>query len=421
MAMLLTSKEREKLHRAIVAYLRAQSLDQAAEAVVVATGLSGDMGDGNLLEKKWSSVVRLQQKVLNLQSEVEQMKEEMVFYGPGKKLGDSNTKRMEGLPRVPAKFCLTGHRESVTALSFHPVYSILASASEDGTVRLWDYESGVFERTLKGHTATVNSLAFEPGTGKLLATASADLSIKLWLFDSFECVKTLNGHDHTVSEIRFVPAGDHLVSCSRDKSLKLWEVASGFCIRTFVGHSEWVRCLTINAVGNLIVSGSHDETVMVWALDNPAAMTVLAGHSNVVECVEFASAAALQEVATADYAPQPAESAEEIPGSRTREVVATASRDKTVMLWDIWKGTCLVVLRGHDNWVRSLLFHPSGRYLYSSADDKTIRIWDCKTARTAKVLADAHEHFVTCIALNPRYPLLASGGVDKAVRVWECR
>ena len=419
--MLLTSKEREKLHRAIVAYLRAQSLEEAAETVAAAAGLSGDMGEGNLLEKKWSSVVRLQQKVLNLQNEVEQLKEEMVFYGPGKKLGDSNTKRLEGLPRVPAKFCLNGHRESVTALSFHPVYSILASASEDGSVRLWDYESGVFERTLKGHTATVNSLAFEPGTGKLLATASADLSIKLWLFESFECVKTLNGHEHTVSEVRFVPAGDHLVSCSRDKSLKLWEVASGFCIRTFTGHSEWVRCLTLNTAGNLIVSGSHDETVMVWAIDNPSALTVLTGHSNVVECVEFASAAALQEISSADYIPQAAENAEEISGSRSREMLVSGSRDKTIMLWDIWKATCLVVLRGHDNWVRGLLFHPSGRYLYSCADDKTIRIWDCKTARAAKVLVDAHDHFVTCIALNPRYPLLASGSVDKAVRVWECR
>lgn len=419
--MLLTAKEREKLHRAIVAYLRTQQLGDAAEAVAAAAGLSGEMGDGDLLEKKWSSVVRLQQKVLNLQNEVEQLKEEMVFYGPGKKLSDSNARRLEGLPRVPAKFCLTGHRESVTALSYHPVYSILASASEDGSVRLWDYESGVFERTLKGHTATVNSLAFEPGTGKLLATASADLSIKLWMFESFECVKTLNGHDHTVSDVKFVPAGDHLVSCSRDKSLKLWEVASGFCIRTFNGHGEWVRCLALNSTGTLIASGAHDETVMLWAIDNPSALTVLTGHSNVVECVEFASAAALQEIATADFVPQTGEAAEEVTVVRPREIVASGSRDKLVMLWDVWKGTCLAVLRGHDNWVRSLLFHSSGRYLYSCADDKTIRIWDCKTARTAKVLTDAHEHFVTCIALNPRYPLLASGGVDKAVRVWECR
>lgn len=420
--MILTSKEREKLHRAIVAYLQSQGMSEVAVALQSATGLTGDMGEGDLLEKKWSSVVRLQQKVINLQSEVQQLKEEMVYYGPGKKLADSNSKRLEGLPRVPAKFVLTGHRESVTSLAFHPVYSILASSSEDGAIRLWDYESGVFERTLKGHTATVNCIVFEPGNGRLLASASADLSIKLWNFETFECTKTLNGHDHNVSEVRFVSSGDHLVSCSRDKSMKLWEVASGFCIRTFTGHSEWVRCLALNAAGNLIVSGSHDEQVMVWAIDTLTPLQCLAGHNNVVECVEFASPNAIVELASADFVPKGETGEEEkVQSTRPREFVVSGSRDKTVMIWDVWRGTCLSVLRGHDNWVRQLLFHPSGRFLYTCSDDKTIRIWDCKTGRSAKVLTDAHDHFVTCISLNPRYPLLASGSVDKSVKVWECR
>ena len=418
--MILTAKEREKLHRAIISYLQTQGFTASADSIASETALSGDMGPGDLLEKKWSSVVRLQQKVLNLQNEVEQLKEEMSFYGPGKKLNDTASKRMEGLPRIPAKYVLAGHRESITALAFHPVYSVLASASEDGSIRLWDYESGVFERSLKGHTATVNSLAFEPGSGTLLATASADLSIKLWHFESFECTKTLNGHDHNVSQVRFLPAGDHLVSCSRDKSVKLWEVASGFCIRTFTGHSEWVRCLSLNSTGNLMVTGSHDETIMLWAVDNTTALNVFTGHNNVIEAVEFAIPSAVPEITTADYIPQ-SEQQEEEKSARTREFIVSACRDKTIMIWDVWKGTCLNVLRGHDNWVRSLLFHSSGRYLYSSSDDKCIRIWDLKTGRSAKVLADAHDHFITCLALNPRYPLLASGGVDKAVKVWECR
>ena len=416
--MILTSKEREKLHRAIIAYLQAQHFPEVASLLASTASLAGDMGDGDLLEKKWSSVVRLQQKVINLQNEVEQLKAEMTLYGPGKKLNDSHTRRLDGLPRVPAKFTLTGHRESVTSLSFHPVYSILASSSEDGAIRLWDYDSGVFERTLKGHTATVNCIAFEPGSGRLLASASADLSIKLWQFDTFECIKTLNGHDHNVSGVCFVPAGDHLVSCSRDKTLKLWEVASGFCIRTFTGHSEWVRCCAIK--GGLIASGAHDEQVMIWSVDNPVAIQSFSGHSNVIECVEFASDSAVAEISSADFLPQ-SDLLEEEKTSRPREFVISGSRDKTIMLWDVWRGTCLITLRGHDNWVRSVLFHPSGRFICSCSDDKSVRVWDCKSGRTAKSLTDAHDHFVTCIAMNPRYPLLASGSVDKAVKVWECR
>lgn len=416
--MILTSKEREKLHRAIVAYLQAQQFPEAASVFSSAAGLTGDMGAGDLLEKKWSSVVRLQQKVMNLQSELEQLKEEMTLYGPGKKLNDTNAKRLEGLPKVPAKFVLIGHRESVTALAFHPVYSILASSSEDGAIRLWDYESGVFERTLKGHTATVNSIAFEPGSGHLLASASADLSIKLWHFETFECLKTLNGHDHNVSCVRFVPAGDFLISCSRDKSMKLWEVASGFCTRTFTGHSEWVRCLAIK--GSLIASGGHDEQVLIWTVDNPVPIQTFSGHSNVVECVEFATDAAVSEITASDYLPK-VDIPEEEKSTRPREFVVSGARDKTILVWDVWRGTCVTTLRGHDNWVRELLFHPSGRFVYSCSDDKSVRIWDCKSGRTAKTLVDAHDHFVTCIALNPRYPLLASGGVDKSVKIWECR
>jgi len=51
---------------------------------------------------------------------------------------------------------------------------------------------------------------------------------------------------------------------------------------------------------------------------------------------------------------------------------------------------------GHDNWVRGLLFHPSGKYIVSVADDKTIRVWDVKNKRNCKTL-EAHQHFVTSL------------------------
>lgn len=77
---------------------------------------------------------------------------------------------------------------------------------------------------------------------------------------------------------------------------------------------------------------------------------------------------------------------------------------------------------GHDNWVRSLVFHPSGRYLLSSADDKSIRIWDLsKNLRLVRTIENAHPLFVSTIAWNRATPMMASGGVDHSVKIWECR
>ena len=218
--MILTEKEKEKLHKAILSYLKSAGLAESAETFEREANITGEPGQSDILEKKWSSVVRLQQKVMGLQAELDALKEEMAFYGPGKKRSESN-QVSENLPRAPERYNLLGHREPITSLSFHPVYSVFASSSEDGSIRIWDYETGNLEKILKGHTATVNSVSFEPNNGLLLVSCSADLSIKLWDFETFECTKTLHGHDHNVSCAKFLPAGDFLLSCSRDASIKL--------------------------------------------------------------------------------------------------------------------------------------------------------------------------------------------------------
>lgn len=75
---------------------------------------------------------------------------------------------------------------------------------------------------------------------------------------------------------------------------------------------------------------------------------------------------------------------------------------------------------GHDNWVRGVLFHPSGKLLLSVGDDKTLRVWDLVERRCLKSL-QAHEHFVTCIAMAAGRPFAVTGSVDQTVKVWECR
>lgn len=78
----------------------------------------------------------------------------------------------------------------------------------------------------------------------------------------------------------------------------------------------------------------------------------------------------------------------------------------SLQLWDVGSGVCLFTLHGHDNWVRGVIFHPGGKYLISSSDDKTLRVWDISNKRNTKTI-DAHSHFCTSLGTYCRYDILA--------------
>ena len=272
MSLLLTERQRVELNAAILEYLlsQAEKFPKSAEFFTQEAGLSDSTESGKgLLEKKWTSVVRLQRKVMELEAKVEAMKHRTVDSGEAdaivsnkmENLGDSKL-----LPRPPAKHCLSGHSAAVTCVATHPVYSFIASGSEDCTIRMWDHETAQYERTLKGHTGQITGVCFD-AKGTMLASCSADMSAKLWDMTTFACTKTLKGHDHTVSAVQFMPSGDQVLTCSRDSSIKLWEVASGYCLRTYAGqHADWVRCLSVSLDGLHLASGGVDHAIVVWEI-----------------------------------------------------------------------------------------------------------------------------------------------------------
>jgi platelet-activating factor acetylhydrolase IB subunit alpha len=430
--MVLSNKQREDLHFSILGYLKASGFDAAYNALSSALGgLQADERHLDSLEKKWTSIIRLQKKLMEVESQATQLREDLEQAGRGKKVDQANS-----MPREPAKYSLAGHRESVTSLVFHPVYSLVLTASEDATIKLWDFESGKFERTLQGHQEAVNDLAINHN-GTMLASCSSDLSIKLWDMEQFENIKTLQGHDHTVSAVKFNGAGDFIVSASRDKTIKLWEVATGFCVRTFVGHDQWVRRALIHPFGTFIISASMDQTIKVWNFKTGEIIKTLREHEHVIETLAISNANADQFIklmreeekqtnpsnaATHQTQGQGSSSASSQSQSLGGEYLVSGSRDKTIRLWELSSGQCIRTLSGHDNWIRSVTFHPSGRYLISCSDDKTIRVWDfTKNLKQVKKIENAHDLFVTCVDFHRQLPLVASGGVDHIVKLWDCR
>ncbi|KAH0830716.1 WD40-repeat-containing domain protein [Lanmaoa asiatica] len=430
---LLSDRQREELHKSMLEYLHANNFIGAYNALKEDSGVEYTPDPkakyAGLLEKKWTSVIRLQKKIMDLETRNASLQEELSL-APSKRAA----MQADWVPRAPAAHVLTGHRQSITRVAFHPQYSLLASASEDATVKIWDWETGEFERTLKGHQKGVNDVEFDH-KGHLLVTCSSDLFIKIWdSQNEWKNVKTLTGHDHAVSSARFLPGDQFIVSASWDHSIRIFDVASAHLVRTIIGHTDWVRYVVPSDDGRLLASASKDQTARLWDPLTGEQKMELRGHDHQVEVVVFAPIAsynAIRELAGVPVRPR---------GSGA--YVATGSRDKTIKLWDTQSGQMLKNLAGHDNWIRALVFHPSGKLLLSASDDKTIRIWELSTGRCMKTV-EAHTHFVATIAWGRQkvsvgsgktngmegaesksgepeklVNVVASAGVDQMVKIW---
>ena len=106
---------------------------------------------------------------MDLEARLAQAHEELTNAGPATE-GSKRVNR-EWIPSATPKLTLTGHRDKINSISFHPQYSVLASASVDATVKIWDWETGECERTLKSHTKAVSDCQFD-STGKVLGVTS---------------------------------------------------------------------------------------------------------------------------------------------------------------------------------------------------------------------------------------------------------
>ncbi|KAG6840564.1 hypothetical protein C0991_005840 [Blastosporella zonata] len=289
----------------------------------------------NLLVKKWTSVIRMQRKILELESRLATAQEELSTFS---KDGAKRTNK-DWLPSTSAKRGLVGHRDKINAVNFHPLYSILASASVDATVKIWDWETGELERTLKGHTKSVTDCDFN-SDGKLLATCSHDLFIKLWnVTEEYTNFATLRGHEHSISSVRFIPGTARLASSSRDQTVRIWDVQSSHCIKVIRAHEEWIRCAVPSLDGRLILTCSDDHTARITDIESGIMKVEMRGHDNRVESAVFVPAASIP--AVRELVAQPPNATSSRVDSLAVSFAMTASRDKTIKLWDSIRGLCL--------------------------------------------------------------------------------
>jgi WD40 repeat protein len=155
---------------------------------------------------------------------------------------------------------LTSHKLKITTVAFNS-NEILASASADGTISIW--QKNKMYRQLTGHTGSVTSIAFSPD-GQLLASGGEDRSIRLWDTQTWNCLQVLPGHAWQISSLAFTSNGAVLLSGSWDKTVKFWQIATGIEFDALSGHVDSVTCLAIDPSEQKIFTGSRDRSIKVW-------------------------------------------------------------------------------------------------------------------------------------------------------------
>jgi WD40 repeat protein len=141
----------------------------------------------------------------------------------------------------------------VRAVAVTPDGHQAVSASDDGTLKVWDLETGQALRTLKGHTNYVFTVVVTPD-GRRAVSASSDNTLKVWDLKTGQTLRTLEGHTEMAKAVAVTPDGRRAVSASYDKSLKMWDLESGACLATFLADGT-VWCCAITPNGWLIVAG----------------------------------------------------------------------------------------------------------------------------------------------------------------------
>lgn len=163
-----------------------------------------------------------------------------------------------------SKLTIQGHKKHINVVRYSPNDKMIASCSQDKTVKLWNASDLKPITVLQAHRKNVWDVTFSSHS-RMLATCSGDKSVKVWQIDDAKkpkCVATLEGHSEQVSRVLWINFGQQLLSVSLDGTLKVWNLMKQACVFTRKQHEGKVWCIDVNETQALrLLSGGDDSSL----------------------------------------------------------------------------------------------------------------------------------------------------------------
>jgi WD40 repeat protein len=246
---------------------------------------------------------------------------------------------------------------------------------------------------------SIQSIAYSPNA-KLLALARLDV-VELLNSANQQVVRTLTGHTGHVNDIAFSPDGSLLAAAcgatGQRGEVRLWHVAEGKLVRTISGHKDAIYAVAFSPDGKLLATGSYDQNVMLWSVSDGQPQRTLSGHNGAIFSVAFRP---------------------------DGKVIASASADRTVKLWSVATGERLDTRDQGTKEQQAVAWSPDGKFLVAAGVDNRIRLYSvsdsaAEGSNPLLVTRFAHEGSILRLAYSPDGKSLLSTADNRTVKVWD--